>query len=54
MSEKERKKKDGRNKDSKTRSRPETTNQKSQASKEKEEPAQYGGGLPRNDIEQSK
>ncbi len=54
MSEKERQKKDGQNKDAKTRSKPETTNQKSQASEEKERPAQYGEGLPRNDIEQSK
>jgi hypothetical protein len=54
MSEKERQKKDGRNKDAKSGSKPETVNQKSQASQEKERPAEQGEGLPRNDIEQSK
>lgn len=49
MSEKERKKKDGRDKNKKNQARREPAGQSSSAKVEKERPAGFRDGLPRND-----
>ena len=55
MSEKERKKKDGRDKNKKNRaSRREPAAQQSSAKTEKNKPAEFGEGLARNDRPETK
>jgi hypothetical protein len=54
MSEKERQKKDGRDKNKKNQARREPTPQSSSAKTEKEKPARFREGLPRNDQSETK
>jgi hypothetical protein len=58
MSEKERQKKDGQDKNKKDQARRENQQggqeQRSASREGKGKPAEYGEGLPRNDIEESK
>lgn len=54
MSEKERQKKDGRDKNKKNQRMREPQPQSSTIAREKNKPAEYGEGLPRNDQPKSK
>ncbi|MEN3331517.1 MAG: hypothetical protein V7641_882 [Blastocatellia bacterium] len=54
MSEKQRQKKDGQDKNKKNQARREDQQQTSDARRDKDQPAGYGKGLPRNDVEESK
>jgi hypothetical protein len=54
MSEKERQKKDGKDTNKKNQAMRERTEQSSEAKKERDRPATYGQGLPRNDQPDSK
>jgi hypothetical protein len=54
MSEKERQKKAGQDKNKKNQARRENQEKRSSSKTEKDKPAEYGEGLPRNDIEESK
>jgi hypothetical protein len=54
MSEKERRKKDGQDKNKKNQARRENQEKRSSWKTEKDKPEEYGEGLPRNDVEESK
>jgi len=54
MSEKKRQKKDGQDKNKKNQGRRENQEKRSSSKVERDKPAGYGEGLPRNDVEESK
>ena len=53
MSEKQRQKKDGQDKNKKNQARREDQQQTSDARRDQDKPAGYGKGLPRNDVEEA-